>query len=186
MSRIKEIANEFNLTKSDFWELKRGGKSAWILTHDACEKIAYQKGIVFETPQIFRDNNSNVAMLGTGVLGDRTEWTTGEASPTNCKMSYNWAMAEKRLKDRLTLKLINAYEYGIYSEVEADSFTRSTGAEKEPEPITKKQQNLIMQLEITANVKNPINFTGLDKKKASEYIDKLNSRIDANVSPNHR
>ena len=31
-------------------------------------------------------------------------------------------MAEKRLKDRLTLKLINAYEYGIFSDSEADSF----------------------------------------------------------------
>ena len=95
-------------------------------------------------------------------------------------------MAEKRLKDRLTLKLINAYEYGIYSEVEADSFTRSTNVEIEPEPISKKQQNLIMQLELTSNVKHPINFKGLDKKKASEYIDKLNSRINENVSPNHR
>ena len=33
-------------------------------------------------------------------------------------------MAEKRLKDRLTLKMINAYEYGVSSEVEADAFQR--------------------------------------------------------------
>jgi hypothetical protein len=39
-------------------------------------------------------------------------------------MSYNWAMCEKRLKDRLTLKMINAYEYGVYSEVEADDFKK--------------------------------------------------------------
>ena len=186
MSRIKEIANEFNLTKSDFWELKRGSKTAWILTHDACEKIAYQKGIVFKKPDIYRDNNSNIAFVGEGVLKDRTEWTTGEANPTNCKMAYNWAMAEKRLKDRLTLKLINAYEHGIYSEVEADSFKKDNSSSLEPSPMTKKQQNLIMQLELTAKVKNPINFEGLDKLKASEYIDKLNARIDENVSPNHR
>ena len=33
-------------------------------------------------------------------------------------------MAEKRLKDRLVLKIINAYEYGIYSDVEADDFKK--------------------------------------------------------------
>ena len=47
---------------------------------------------------------------------------TGEASPNNCKAPYPFAMAEKRLKDRLILKLINAYEYGIYSDPEADNF----------------------------------------------------------------
>lgn len=174
MSRMKEIAKAYELTQSDFWELKRGGKSAWILTHDACEKIAYKEGIVFKSPQIFRDNNSNVAMLGEGVLGDRTEWTTGEASPTNCKMPYNWAMAEKRLKDRLTLKLINAYEYGIYSEVEADSFSKK---ESVVEEATSKQKDLIMQLELKANVKRPISFEGLTKYDASVYIDKLQNRV---------
>ena len=37
-------------------------------------------------------------------------------------MAYPFAMCEKRLKDRLTLQLVNAYEYGVYSEVEADDF----------------------------------------------------------------
>ena len=32
---------------------------------------------------------------------------------------------EKRLKDRLTLKIINAYENGIYSDVEADDFKKA-------------------------------------------------------------
>jgi hypothetical protein len=64
------------------------------------------------------------AILGFANLKDRTEWSIGEASPNNCKAPYPFAMAEKRLKDRLTLKLINAYEYGIYSDVEADAFKR--------------------------------------------------------------
>ena len=33
-------------------------------------------------------------------------------------------MAEKRGKYRVILKLINAYEYGIYSDVEADNFQK--------------------------------------------------------------
>ena len=121
---IKDLASKYELGKGDFWEMKFGGRSNWIITHDACEKIAHIEGIVFHKPEVFRDSNSNIAMVGEASKGDKVMWTTGEASPTNNKMSYNWAMCEKRLKDRLTLKMINAYEYGVYSEVEADDFKK--------------------------------------------------------------
>ena len=120
--KIKEIAKKYDLDKSDFWELKRGSLTKWIITHDAVEKIAFQEGIEFGKPELWRNDKDEVALFGTAVLKDRTEWTTGEASPKNCKAPYPFAMAEKRLKDRLTLKLINAYEYGIYSDSEADAF----------------------------------------------------------------
>lgn len=63
-------------------------------------------------------------MLGSAMKDKQVIWSTGEASKENVKGNglYYWAMAEKRLKDRLTLKLINAYEYGIYSDVEAEAF----------------------------------------------------------------
>ena len=121
---IKDLAAKYNLEKSDFWEMKFGGRSNWIITHDACEKIAHIDGFKFHKPEVFRDGNANVAMLGTASKGDKHVWTTGEASPINNKMAYNWAMCEKRLKDRLTLQMINAYEYGIYSDVEADDFKK--------------------------------------------------------------
>ncbi len=88
------------------------------------------------------------------------------------------AMAEKRLKDRLTLKLINAYEYQIYSEIEADSFEKKV--ETAPKPATQKQMNYIMQLELQANTKNPIDFKGLTTSQADEYINKLNNIIKEN------
>ena len=130
---IKQIAEKYNLNKEDFWELKRKDKTGnlvsmyppkWIITHDACEKIAEKANIQFGSPTIFRDNNKDIAMVGDAKKGNKVIWSTGEASPTNCKAPYPFAMAEKRLKDRLTLKLINAYEYGIYSDVEADSFKK--------------------------------------------------------------
>ena len=65
-------------------------------------------------------------MVGSAKKGDKVIWTTGEASPKNCMMKYYWAMCEKRLKDRLTLKIIHAYEYGVSSEVEADDFKKET------------------------------------------------------------
>ena len=121
---IEELAKKYNLEKTDFWEMKFGGKSMWIITHDACEKIADNEEIQFSPPQIHADNNTDVAMIGSAKKGEKVIWTTGEASPRNNKNPYNWAMAEKRLKDRLTLKMINAYEYGVSSEVEADAYKK--------------------------------------------------------------
>ena len=121
---IKELANKYELGKGDFWEMKFGGKSQWIITHDACEKIAAKEDIEFSLPQVHADNNSDVAMVGSAKKGDKVVWSTGEASPRNNKNPYNWAMAEKRLKDRLTLKIISAYQWGIYSDVEADDFKK--------------------------------------------------------------
>ena len=120
--KIKELADKYKLGKEDFWQHGQSGK--WILTHDACQKIANITKIQFGAPTVFRDDNSNVAMVGDAKRGNTIAWSTGEASPKNCRMAYPFAMCEKRLKDRLTLKLINAYEYGIYSEVEADDFKK--------------------------------------------------------------
>tara|TARA_R110001583_G_scaffold119260_2_gene270614 strand:+ start:364 stop:738 length:375 start_codon:yes stop_codon:yes gene_type:complete len=122
--KIKELAQKYNLSKDDFWELKRGTRSMWIITHDACEKIAAKENIQFGAPTIYRDTNQDVAIVGDAKRGNKIIWSTGEASPKNCKAPYMFAMAEKRLKDRLVLKLINAYEYGIYSDSEADNFKK--------------------------------------------------------------
>ena len=177
VDRLKEIKEKYNLTKYDFWEMKRGNRSMWILTHDACERIAYKEGIIFNmpNPELSCTTPPNVTLYGSATLGDRTEWSNGEANPTNCKMPYMNAMAEKRLKDRLTLKLINAYEYQIYSEIEADAFEKPV--EKEDKPSSEKQRSLIMQLELQANVKRPISFEGLTSEQASKYINKLNRQI---------
>ena len=122
--KIKELAQKYNLSKDDFWELKRGTRSMWIITHDACEKIAAKENIQFGAPTIYRDSNQDVAIVGDAKRGNKVIWSTGEASPKNCKAPYMFAMAEKRLKDRLVLKLINAYEYAIYSDSEADNFKK--------------------------------------------------------------
>ena len=63
---IKDLAKKYNLDKSDFWEMKYGGKSNWIITHDAVEKIADIEKIIFHLPQIFRDTNSN-AIVNTST-----------------------------------------------------------------------------------------------------------------------
>lgn len=130
--KIKQLAKKYNLKRDDFWEVRSG---TWVITHDAVGRIAKQEGIKFDKPEVFCELDS-ICMLGEARLNKRTEWTTGEASKENVAMSgkYYWAMAEKRLKDRLTLKLIDAYEFGIYSDSEADDFKK---------PVTKKVGDII-------------------------------------------
>ncbi len=64
----------------------------------------------------------------------------GEADKSNCTSKYYGCMAEKRGIDRCVLKLIDAYEYGISSEVEADDF------KKDEKPMTNYQGTRIVEI----------------------------------------
>jgi hypothetical protein len=123
--RIKELAKKYNLGKDDFWELKRGQKSMWIITHDAIEKIAIIENIELTKFEVLNTEVDFARFLITMQKGDRTIISVGEASTKNCTSNYYGCMAEKRGIDRCVLKLINAYEYGIYSDVEADAFKQA-------------------------------------------------------------
>ncbi len=69
-------------------------------------------------PQMLEfDSAKCVAMVVTGKLAERTEWSIGEASPKNTQQAYPYAMAEKRGKDRVILKLMQVHGH-IYSEDE--------------------------------------------------------------------
>ena len=119
---MKHLAQKYNLTEQDYWKEQRSGK--WIISHDSCEKIAFKEKIVFGPPQILNSEQNFVRMVVSGKKGEAVAWSIGEADSKNCKNLYMGAMAEKRGKDGVILKRINAYEYGIYSDVEADSFAK--------------------------------------------------------------
>jgi hypothetical protein len=77
----------------------------------------------------------NIAVVVvTGYLGDRMEWSFGEATPKNSKNAYPYAMAEKRAKDRVILKLIGLHG-DVYSESEADDFVQNAKTIKKEEKI---------------------------------------------------
>ena len=107
--------------KSAVWDCH----GTMVIYHKALERIATKAGIHFpiEKMQIIEaDAKSKIAtMIVVGVMNDQEEWSVGEASPSNNKNSYPWAMAEKRAKDRVVLKLIGLHGE-IYSEQEADDF----------------------------------------------------------------
>ena len=61
----------------------------------------------------------------TGHKGDRGAWSIGEAAPYNTTNKYPYAMAEKRAKDRVILKLLEL-SGDVYSEEEADEFKKKS------------------------------------------------------------
>lgn len=98
-----------------------------VIYHKALERIAAHAKIQFDAPQIIRAERDEAVVLVTGRLDDRSEWSFGEAFiGTNYRVSgkqaaYVWAMAEKRAKDRVILKLIELHGH-VYSEDESDEF----------------------------------------------------------------
>ncbi|QFU15537.1 trna delta -isopentenylpyrophosphate transferase [Microvirga thermotolerans] len=114
-----------------------------VIYHKALERIAAQAAIQFEPPTIIRAERDEAVILVTGRMGERVEWSIGEALVgTNYRVSgkqaaYVYAMAEKRAKDRVILKLIELHGL-VYSEEEADEFKNSRPAPAEPQAASER------------------------------------------------
>lgn len=115
--RIEAVRAQYGLSSSDFWQIPQNKQ--WVCKHAALEVVATKANVEWQAPQIIEADTSNgIAVLSVaGKLGERLEWATGEASPKNNKNSYPWAMAEKRAKDRVVLKLVGIHGL-VYSEDE--------------------------------------------------------------------
>jgi hypothetical protein len=98
-----------------------------VIYHKALERIAVRAKITFGPPSFLRAERDEAVILVSGSNGERDEWSIGEALVgVNYRVSgkqaaYVYAMAEKRAKDRVILKLINLHGLA-YSEAEADEF----------------------------------------------------------------
>jgi hypothetical protein len=133
----KEIAafmEKFNVSFDEVWKIPQG--NAYAVKHKALERVAAEQKIVFGMPRVEVCDIANkmVAVVVFATVGDRTEWSSGEAAPYNNKNGYPFAMAEKRAKDRVTLKLLQAHG-ALYSEDEADDFKRANPHVTKPEDI---------------------------------------------------
>ena len=103
--KVIEVLKEIGLTPQQAgWDCH----GTYVLLHKALEKVAAHRKIEFDAPQILTANVSakEVVVLVTGRMGELSEWSIGEAAPYNNKNNYPFAMAEKRAKDRVILKLV--------------------------------------------------------------------------------
>ena len=125
---IKDLGQKYKLDgRKDVWSCHNN----WILTHDAITKIAHIENIKLSKIESIYQSETTCRFLVTMAKWNSTTddvevaiTSVGEADTQNCKMGYIASMAEKRGIDRCVLKLINAYEYGVYSEVEAEDFKK--------------------------------------------------------------
>lgn len=121
---LKDILDKYGIDpqdKSNLWDCH----GTLVLYHKAYEVIAAQENIKFDPPTVIEGNGANkiVSLLVVGHMGDRSEWSIGEAAPSNCANKYPYAMAEKRAKDRVIGKLVGLAQY-VYSEDEAEDFKK--------------------------------------------------------------
>ena len=90
--KIKELAQKYNLGKDDFWELKRGARSMWIITHDAIERIAIIENIELTNFEILNTEIAFCKMLQ--LVGDAKRAKQSifgvlvKHLPKNCKATY--------------------------------------------------------------------------------------------------
>lgn len=126
----------------------------WVMYHRSLEQVAADQNIKFDPPMILEANGNDrsVAICVTGHFKDRSEWSIGEASQHNYRVSgkqaaYPYAMAEKRGKDRVILKLIGLHGL-VYSEEEmsADKEQPAPAAEKADLDHTAHATSLIAEL----------------------------------------
>lgn len=144
MSKDRKIAETLAEYGEDF-----NTENVWrvqgtpVISHKVLERIAARAGIQFDLPTVLRCERDEAVMLVAGTMKDRREWSIGEALVNvNYRVSgkqaaYVYAMAEKRAKDRVILKLIELHGL-VYSEDESDDFKAKNAdrqEENEPPPI---------------------------------------------------
>lgn len=149
---LKAIEDRKYLKESDFWILMnetKTGKMMYtglIISHNACLKINDN------LPEKDRFNPDCVSVDKTGygnslvftyVNKEQGLYEVGEASAQNCKNAYPYAMAYKRLFDRVVLKICKLAFDGIYSDSEADEFKERFDEDSQQEPKQEPQQEKV-------------------------------------------
>ncbi|MCJ2085014.1 trna delta -isopentenylpyrophosphate transferase [Methylobacterium sp. E-005] len=127
-AKIREVLERYGET----YDTRKGG-TVWevqgtpVISHKCLERVAARAGIAFDLPTILRAERDEAVIMVAGSLDKRREWSIGEALVNiNYRVSgkqaaYVYAMAEKRGKDRVILKLVELHGLA-YSEDEADDF----------------------------------------------------------------
>lgn len=131
--QVMAFMEKYGVESDEIWEVHG---TTWVVKHKALERVAAEVGIVWEKPElkVCDMEKGLIAILVGGKLGEHTEYSFGEASPKNNKNAYPIAMAEKRAKDRVILKLLAAHG-DLYSEEEADDFKRQNPHVTRPSDI---------------------------------------------------
>lgn len=139
-------SGKYGLSPADFWilmnETKSGkmGYTGLIISHNGCLKINDKLEKPFKPMSVTEDKcGYGGALVFTYCDKDQGLYEVGEVTQKNCKNDYPYAMAFKRMFDRVVLKLSKLAYSGIYSEAESDTFKDPVDdTRNEPKPIDEK------------------------------------------------
>ena len=127
------------LTEADFWILMnatKNGKMAYtglIISHNGCLKIndALPADKRFKPDSVTLDKDGYKGSLVYSYCNtEQGIYEVGEVSAANCQNAYPYAMALKRLMDRVILKNSRLAYAGIYSDSEAEEFKNEPKEDK--------------------------------------------------------
>lgn len=117
--KLGALFRQHNIDPNGVFYKARG---QWVVSHKGLEKLGTLLGIKFDSP-VFVEAKGwgefSVAILVRGVWGEKETWTIGEANIKNAKIPFPYAIAEKRAKDRIILKLLGAHGF-VYSDSEIE------------------------------------------------------------------
>lgn len=175
---LKALENRKYLKESDFWILMhetKTGKMMYtglIISHNACLKINDN------LPEKDRFNPDCVSVDKTGygnslvftyINKEQGLYEVGETSAQNCKNEYPYAMAFKRLFDRVVLKICKLAFDEIYSDSEADEFKERF--DEEPQQTTNTTaERFAARAQCQRVVKDYCKRTGADEAGAWKVI----------------
>lgn len=122
-------SGKYGVKPSDFWILmnetktKKMAYTGLIISHNGCLKINDALESKFDPSCVSIDKDGYGGSLVYSYSNkEQGIYEVGEVSKGNCKNEYPYAMAFKRLFDRVVLKLSKLAYAGIYSDSEADEF----------------------------------------------------------------
>ena len=123
---------KYGLEEGDFWILMNATKNydkmmytGLILSHNGCLKIndSMEADKRFKPSCVKEDKEGyNQSLVFSYCNDEQGLYEVGEASKANCTNAYPYAMAYKRLFDRVVLKLSKLAFSGIYSDSESEEF----------------------------------------------------------------
>jgi hypothetical protein len=118
---VEEVLNRYGIDpRRALWDCH----GTWVIYHKYVELIGMKAGVHLDPPRLIESSaEKKIAVIlveGSLGLGEGAPyaWSYGEATPANNKNAYPFAMAEKRAKDRVIMKLVGLAGH-LYTEQDA-------------------------------------------------------------------
>lgn len=169
-------SQKYGLKENDFWILKNktgSGKMAYtglIISHNGCLKIndSLEDKQKFK-PSCVKENQNGYenSLVYTYCNDDQGIYEVGEISQSNYKQTngrYPYAMAYKRLFDRVVLKNSKLAFAGVYSDSEAEEFKE----------VISTDEGKIRNGQVTESQKQIIE--DIDREVVVEYAKKIGKK----------